>query len=94
MATYSDYQQRLLDQGASIEEVEAARRPTRRMTYRQAVLEIDPKATLHGPIRIGHYVNYVVKDGNGREIGWTEGNEQGTGEAWMRAYSTLTRGQA
>lgn len=95
MATFSDYQQRLMDQGASFERVLEARRPIRMedtmKTAKARVLEIDPKATLRGPFRVGHYVNYSVHDGDGKEIGWTEGNEQGATLAWVRALSALER---
>lgn len=64
---------------------------TKRKSFRTLVLEMEPQAKLDGPYRAGHYVNYVVRDGAGVQIGWTEGNEQGTLDAWMRAYSTLMR---
>lgn len=95
MATYSDYQQRLLDQGRPIEEVRQHRNTTaERWDYKDRVMALDPKAKLRGPFRVGHYTNYIVEDGDGRQIGWTEGNEQGEANAWLRAYSTLTRGVA
>lgn len=59
------------------------------MNYRALVLAIDPKAKIEGPFRVGHYSNYTVRDGAGKEIGWTEGNERGTQNAWARAYGTL-----
>lgn len=58
-------------------------------TAKTEVLRLEPQAQLRGPFRHGHYLNYTIVDGAGLEIGWTEGNEQGPGNAWERARDTL-----
>lgn len=62
--------------------------------YRQQVLALDPGARLNGrPQMLGgrRYDLYAVHDSAGVEIGYTDGNEQGEGWAWMRALGTLQR---
>lgn len=59
-------------------------------SYRELVLEMEPRATIKGPFAIGRYTDlYSVYDAAGKEIGWTDGNEAGASWAWLRAYSTL-----
>lgn len=70
----------------------AADRKPRMKTYREQVLEIDPGATLKGgPRMLGgrSYDMFYVVDSDGVEIGYTDGNEQGDGWAWMRALGAL-----
>lgn len=68
----------------------------RRKSYRRDALAIDPGCTISGgPRWLGgrRYDLYEVKDSAGVTIGWTEGNEQGEGNAWLRALGELQRRQ-
>lgn len=55
------------------------------------VLELDPGARLVGPVYIGNYRTYAVKDSAGVQIGYTDGNEGSPAFAWARAFTTLSR---
>ena len=67
--------------------------PRRKSNMQKACEALDPTVHLIGPTRMGSYLNYEVRDGNGVQLGWTEGNERGPQNAWLRAYSALTRGE-
>lgn len=65
----------------------------RKFDWKGETLKLDPGCTLSGGRKwLGGrpYDLYTVKDSAGREIGWTEGNEQGPHNAWVRAYSQLS----
>lgn len=60
--------------------------------YRRQVLALDPGAKISGgPRMLGgrRYDLYSVTDNAGVTIGYTDGNEQGEGWAWLRALGTL-----
>lgn len=62
--------------------------------YRLQALALDPGARISGgPRTLGgrRYDMYSVHDSAGVEIGYTDGNEQGEGWAWMRAVGVLQR---
>lgn len=82
----------LTAEGTAMVEAMASVKPGR-LTIRQQVLELDPKAYLAGPTYIGTHKTYSVHAGSGEEIGWAEGNEGHPSFAWARARDTLQRKQ-
>lgn len=68
--------------------------PRRKSNLQKACEALDPGVRLESLGRIGYSAQYVVKDSDGVEIGWTDGNEALPSFAWLRAHNTLIRRKA
>lgn len=64
--------------------------PRRKSKLQKACEALDPGVRLLWPPKyVGHYVVYIVVDGAGREIGYSDGSENAPVFAWTRALHEL-----
>lgn len=63
--------------------------PRRKSRTQKLCEQLDPGCRLESLGRIGYSPQYVVRDSDGVEIGYTDGNEGAPSFAWLRAAGVL-----